>query len=404
MKRFLFSTLFLLTVVSMGAQSLSYVKDLIEQGRYIDAAKRLRPLADGGNADAQVMAAQLFFEGKGVSKNDAQGVKYATLAANQGNEEAVKLLANHYWLTNPKKAYETLKYYIDHHPYLKKKGVGLMLAECYYRPVGTQKNEELGWAIAEANEQWETYLKNNEVATHYYDYQIRKVGKDNIEDYADYLFGQRQKVKFKEICDYIKQQHPDIMNYYLQRGTEGNGLALAMLADYYYDRDLRSQARDCLKKSLAVGSAYGRSLVQKVEYEPVTYNHLECYWVNATNYMDLYLLKIEHKYNKTIFYFNFKAKNDGAWIRFDKGFYALCDDNKRKYMMTSPTTRKTNTKNNMRTGNDNYFTLEFEGMPTNWSKMALGLDGELYVTDIRHETEVGSKNKQNYEYEIIDVE
>lgn len=72
--------------------------------------------------------------------------------------------------------------------------------------------------------------------------------------------------------------------------------------------------------------------------------------------------------------------------------------------MTSPTTRKTNTKNNMRTGNDNYFTLEFEGMPTNWSKMALGLDGELYVTDIRHETEVGSKNKQNYEYEIIDVE
>ena len=104
----------------VNAQSLSYVKSLMEQGMYLDAAKRLRPLADGGNAEAQVMAAQLFFEGKGVAKNNAQGLKYATLAANQGNEEAIMLLVNYYWNSNPSKAYEVLKNYTEKHPYLKK--------------------------------------------------------------------------------------------------------------------------------------------------------------------------------------------------------------------------------------------------------------------------------------------
>ncbi|MBQ9640161.1 MAG: sel1 repeat family protein [Bacteroidaceae bacterium] len=58
------------------------------KGNYTEAAKCLRPLADGGNAEAQTLAAQLFFEGKGVTKNEAQGVKYATQAAKQGHEDS----------------------------------------------------------------------------------------------------------------------------------------------------------------------------------------------------------------------------------------------------------------------------------------------------------------------------
>ena len=87
----------------------------------------MRPLADGGNAEAQALAAKMFFMGQDVTKNDAQGVKYATQAANQGNEDAIILLADHYWSSNPKKAFETLKTYTDRHPYLKKKAAGMML-------------------------------------------------------------------------------------------------------------------------------------------------------------------------------------------------------------------------------------------------------------------------------------
>ena len=95
------------------AQSVSYAKSLIEQGKYLDAAKQLRPLADGGNAEAQVLAAKLFFEGKGVQKNEQQGVKYATMAANKGNEDAVVLMADYYLSKgNNTKAYQTLDKYV----------------------------------------------------------------------------------------------------------------------------------------------------------------------------------------------------------------------------------------------------------------------------------------------------
>lgn len=103
-------------VVSLGlrAQSVSYAQSLINQGRYLDAAKQLRPLADGGNAEAQVLAAQLFFEGKGVQKSEQQGMKYATMAANQGNQEAVVTIANYYSRAgNNTKAFGVLEKYVQ---------------------------------------------------------------------------------------------------------------------------------------------------------------------------------------------------------------------------------------------------------------------------------------------------
>ena len=73
---------------------MSWVNYYMEQGDYLNAAKELRPLADGGNAEAQLLAAKLFFEGKGVIQSDAQGVNYATMAADQGNVEGIELLLN----------------------------------------------------------------------------------------------------------------------------------------------------------------------------------------------------------------------------------------------------------------------------------------------------------------------
>ena len=108
-----------MSAMSVKAQSVSYAKSLIDQERYLEAAKQLRPLADGGNAEAQYLAAWLFFKGKGVSKSETQGIKYATMATNQGNKDAMMLIMEHFYRTNNHtKIYETCKKYISKHPYL----------------------------------------------------------------------------------------------------------------------------------------------------------------------------------------------------------------------------------------------------------------------------------------------
>lgn len=80
-----FSFLFFVTGYS---QSLYYAKRLLEEGEYRLAATQLRPLADGGNAEAQYLAAQLFAAGKGVIKSNDQAEKYYTLAIDGGQKEA----------------------------------------------------------------------------------------------------------------------------------------------------------------------------------------------------------------------------------------------------------------------------------------------------------------------------
>lgn len=158
-----------LSVTQLMAQSVSYAKSLIEQERYLDAAKQLRPLADGGDAEAQYLAATLFFEGKGVPHNNEQGIKYAKLSANQGNTQAMILLANHYKNGGQLgQYYITIEYYINKHPYLKKEFVGLLYAECYMRGWGVDRNEEKAWELASSNKnfsrmkttyasQWQAY-------------------------------------------------------------------------------------------------------------------------------------------------------------------------------------------------------------------------------------------------------
>ena len=142
----------LTATIHVNAQSVSYAKSLIEQGRYLDAAKQLRPMADGGNAEAQYLAAICFFHGDGpqFKKNAAQGIKYATMSANQGNEDAILLLARHYLLDieDYDKEFTTLQHYSAKHPYMLKGDVGWMLAACYLNGHGTAANPEKAWEIA----------------------------------------------------------------------------------------------------------------------------------------------------------------------------------------------------------------------------------------------------------------
>ena len=152
------------------AQSVSYAKSLIQQGRYLDAAKLLRPLADGGNAEAQAMAAQLFFDGKGVDKNDAQGVKYATLAANQGNGDGVLALYYYYHDTKDDlvKAYSILsQYYSRLNTQASTEEIGFIYAKALIRGEGVAKNEEKGWEIMGEG-------KEGSIRKQYYDGHVKK--------------------------------------------------------------------------------------------------------------------------------------------------------------------------------------------------------------------------------------
>lgn len=63
-------------------------KSLIDQRMYAEAARILRPLADGGDAEAQYLAANLFFTGNGVVKSEAQGMKYLTMAVKRYHIDA----------------------------------------------------------------------------------------------------------------------------------------------------------------------------------------------------------------------------------------------------------------------------------------------------------------------------
>ncbi|MBR1556742.1 MAG: sel1 repeat family protein [Prevotella sp.] len=79
------------------AQSMYWAQRYYDEGKFLEAAKQLRPLADGGDADAQYMAGLLFFEGKGVNKNKAQAEKYLKLAALQGHEKAIAELCSKFY-------------------------------------------------------------------------------------------------------------------------------------------------------------------------------------------------------------------------------------------------------------------------------------------------------------------
>ena len=163
-------TMLLMTAMQLNAQSVDYAKYLIEQGKYLEAAKELRPMADGGNAKAQYLAATLFFEGKGINKNDEQGVKYATLSANQGNTDAIILLADYYKSKNQlDKMFSAYSDAVSSYPNLQKELIGARLAECYLHGWGVEKDEEKAWVMARRNvhfqelktaypEQWKAYM------------------------------------------------------------------------------------------------------------------------------------------------------------------------------------------------------------------------------------------------------
>jgi uncharacterized protein len=79
-----------LALVSMlaGAEALDDASAALERNDFTAAVALLTPLAEQGNAFAQVNLAWLTFEGEGTAANAAQAAKWYRLAAEQGDENA----------------------------------------------------------------------------------------------------------------------------------------------------------------------------------------------------------------------------------------------------------------------------------------------------------------------------
>jgi len=66
------------------------------QGDFAGALNKLQPMAERGNADAQLRLGLMYREGKGVPQDDKQAVAWLSMAAEQGQTEAQENLGFSY--------------------------------------------------------------------------------------------------------------------------------------------------------------------------------------------------------------------------------------------------------------------------------------------------------------------
>jgi TPR repeat protein len=247
-----------------SAQSVDYARALIEQGKYLEAAKQLRPLADGGNAEAQYLASDLFFNGQGVNKSEAQGIKYATLAANQGHKSAVTALAIHYRDKGDKPNYfQTLKKYTDMFPELLKDAAGILLASCYFNGDGTEKNPSEGIRIVDRN----NFLNSSNIYIKYLYWR----GKANLAGYSDvrayneaeYGAGrlQHHAVMARAIYDWFYEHELAKLR---EAAEKGNSWEMAHLSNMLNEPGTRAEARQWAQKAADAGSNYGKGMLQYI--------------------------------------------------------------------------------------------------------------------------------------------
>jgi TPR repeat protein len=70
--------------------------DAYTKGNFDVALKKLQPVAEQGNADAQFRLGLMYREGKGVTQDDKQAVSWLNKAAEQGQAEAQENLGLSY--------------------------------------------------------------------------------------------------------------------------------------------------------------------------------------------------------------------------------------------------------------------------------------------------------------------
>lgn len=381
MKRIKFICLF--TILCFFAQraqsqSMSTVKYYLGQENYIEAAKALRPLADGGNAEAQLLAAKLFFEGKGVIQSNDQGINYATMAADQGNVESIELLVNHYYMTNNPKTYATAKKYSNKYPELKKGNIGLIMAKCLRDGMcETPINEALGWNLFEANDSFETFLNDMEFAGRYWSFKAKSNSKESVEELAEHLYQTGKKDDYKKVESYLIRLY-DTIESLEEKAKSGNVWAMSQLALQYYNGNQKLLAMEWAQKASSSGSRMGSDMVDRINYKPITCTNIR---VGRQKSQYVTISSIVLEYDRMTINYSFYNSGYLAWI-------AVAQDmslryNGKIYKMISSTLPILPQRRNVSINERFVYSVTYERIPLTASKFDIFEDGSLFATDVQ---------------------
>lgn len=88
----------ILLCTTLTAADLESAKHAYEQKDYATALKEFTPLAEQGNADAQLLLGKMYMLGQGVLKDPDQSSKWFKASALQGNADAQFFLGSYYLL------------------------------------------------------------------------------------------------------------------------------------------------------------------------------------------------------------------------------------------------------------------------------------------------------------------
>ncbi len=360
------------------SQSMSWVNYYMEQGDYLNAAKELRPLADGGNAEAQLMAAKLFFEGKGVIQSDAQGVNYATMAADQGNVEGIELLLNHLFKKENPDTYATAKKYADKYPDIKKGVVGVIMTKCLLEGAcKTQVDEDLGWKIMEGNDSFQESLDDLEFADKYWSYKVKSNNKASADELAEYYYQADQREELGRLQSYLLKKY-STTSAVEERANNGSAWAMNQLALYYYGRNDKGSAMEWARKAADTGSKRGNDIIDKINYIPVACKNIKVGSQNNSRYsIESIVLEYDRMTLNCVF------RNDGfiAWI-------AIAPDmslryNGKMYKMISTTLPVLPERKTVSFSDVVQYSIIFERIPINASRFDVMEQGVVTYSNVQ---------------------
>lgn len=92
--------LFSVPLAVLAGGDVSSAIKAINDKKYEEAVKILKPLADGGNPTAQLELANLLYNGRGMKEDEKAAVGLYTKSAEQGNNEAMFQLGNAFTFGN----------------------------------------------------------------------------------------------------------------------------------------------------------------------------------------------------------------------------------------------------------------------------------------------------------------
>lgn len=168
-----FCTALLCAALAAGAD-LESAKRAYQQKDYATALKEARPLAEQGNADAQVLLGKMYLMGQGVLKDSETALKWFKASADQGNPDAQFFMGSIYLLPQT-----------DIPQGLK-----------WLRLSAEQGNKDAQFLLGKAYIQGAQSLARDPVQAEMW---LRLAAKDNLEFYANELLSAERQMSPAEI-------------------------------------------------------------------------------------------------------------------------------------------------------------------------------------------------------------